>query len=80
MKKGSWLAGRALPGKFFQMHTYTKAGLSRNICNLSKPISHEPELTNGGRAIKRCRPGWSHSLCNAVGALAGIGQEASHAH
>lgn len=61
------------------MHTYTKSGFSRNSRNPSKPTTHEPELTNGGRAIKRHRPGWSHSLCNAVGALAGIGQEASHA-
>jgi hypothetical protein len=79
MKKGSWLAGRALPGKFFRMHIYTNAGLSRNSRNPSKPANHEPELTNGGRAVKRRRPAWSHSLCNAVGALAGIGQEATHA-
>jgi hypothetical protein len=79
MKRGSWLAGRALPGKCFQVHTYTNQGEARNVRKPSKPSQWEPELTNGGRAVKRRRPGWSHSLCNAVGALAGIGQEATHA-
>jgi hypothetical protein len=59
------------------MPTYHRAGASRNTQKASKGL-REPELTNGGRAIKRRRPQWSPSLCNTVATLAGIGMEARH--
>lgn len=51
---------------------------TRNTRLASKSKNAEPALTHGGRAIKRCRPQWSPSLCNAVANLAGIGLEARH--
>lgn len=79
MKKGSWLAGRALPGKCFRVPVYTKPGKSRNNHQPSLIHQHrEPELTKGGRVVKCRRPQWSASLCNAVATLAGIGQEVRH--
>lgn len=53
---------------------------SRNTRKPSKsPIfQHEPELTKGGSVIKRRKPMWSPSLCNAVAGLAGFSQEAHH--
>lgn len=76
MKKGSWLAGRALPGKCFRVTVYTKVGLARNSRQAIHTHQHrEPELTKGGRVIKCRRPQWSASLCNTVATLAGIGQE-----
>ena len=60
------------------MSVYHRAGGSRNTRIPSKPIHQEPELTKGGKVIKRRRPFWSASLCNAVAGLAGIGQEVRH--
>lgn len=57
---------------------YTKRGDTRNICNPPNPTGREPELTKGGKVIKRRRPHWSASLCNTVAGLAGIGQEVRH--
>lgn len=52
---------------------------ARNTRNPSKPASsREPELTRGGNLIRRRRPHWSASVCNAIGALAGISQEVHH--
>lgn len=60
------------------MHTYHRASGSRNAQVGSKPPHHEPELTRGGRAIKRRRPQWSASLCNVAAELAGLGREVRH--
>jgi hypothetical protein len=60
------------------MTSYHRAGRSRNTRNLPIPGTREPDLTKGGKIIKRCRPNWSASLCNAVATIAGIGQEVRH--
>ena len=41
-------------------------------------LPDEPKLSHGGTLVKRRRPNWSVSLCNAVAGLAGIGQEVHH--
>ncbi len=68
-----------LPGIGFQLHSYTKTAKGRNTRKPSEStFQHEPELTKGGKVIKRRCPQWSVSLCNAVAGLAGIGQEVRH--
>jgi hypothetical protein len=49
--------------------------------NTRRPLKSkyaETALTRGGKAVKRKRPDWSASLCNAAAELAGIGRGAVH--